>query len=330
MGTDVWVRPCTGRVLALAAGLCAALCLSLSLGPSVHALDEHAMAKQVGVFAFDKWPGKALKVYYALPVPTKKLSPDTKVLFVMTGRKRNADDYRDQWQDAGARHGFIVLVPQFAWDDYPDEVSYDMGNVFRFPKRLSVPALDKIELLPEGVWAFSAIEPIFDEVRTILGLKTESYSMYGHSSGAGFVHRFNYYKPAARLDYAVAANGAWYLLPRTDVNYPYGLKGSTITKAMLLRAFSRKLTLMFGQDDLGPRKQYHANTPQAKSQGPHVVSRAMNYLLLSLVTAKQLDLPINWQLRSVPNVGHSNKRMVPHAVEHLFPDISGHAHPSQP
>lgn len=300
--------------------LVAVLWLSLVAVPHLHAADKHVMAQQVGSFQFSKWAGKPLTVYYALPVSVERLSPDTRVLFVMTGRKRNADDYRDQWSDLGARHGFIVLAPEFAWDDYPDEVSYDMGNVFLFPDRLSVPSLDKIKRVPENQWVFSAIGPIFDDVRTTLGLNINSYSMFGHSSGAGFVHRFNYYKPAARLDYAVAANGAWYLLPRADITYPYGLRGSAINKSMLSHAFKRKLTLMFGQDDLGPRKQYHANTAQAKSQGPHVVSRAMNYLLLSLITAKQLKLTINWQMRSVPNVGHSNKEIAPYAVEYLFPD----------
>ena len=282
--------------------------------------EKHPMAGKTGSFVFDGWAGASINVHYALPAPIASLSEDTKVLFVMTGRRRNADDYRDQWSALGASHNFIVLAPAFAWDDYPDEVNYDMGGVFKFPNRLSVPTLKALKTLPEAQWAFSAIEPLFDEVRNMLKLRTNSYSMYGHSSGAGFVHRFNYYKPKARLDYAVAANGAWYLLPRSDVDYPYGLRGSGINKQMLGHAFRRKLTLVFGQDDLGPRKQYHANTKQAKMQGPHVVSRAMNYLLLSLITAKQQQMSINWQMRSVPNVGHSNTKIAPYAVPFLFPE----------
>ncbi|MGB5324594.1 MAG: hypothetical protein WBN40_04110 [Pseudomonadales bacterium] len=274
-----------------------------------------------GSFLFTDWQGKPLDVHYALPVPVTALKNDTPVLFVMTGRKRNAADYRDQWQALAEKYGFIVLAPEFTWSQYPDEVSYDMGNVFSFRDRLSVPDPKVIKLNPEKKWALSAIEPIFDVVSRSLALTADAYSMYGHSSGAGFVHRYLYYKPDARVAHAVAANGAWYLLPISEFNYPYGLKGSKINKRMLNIAFRRDLTIMFGQDDLGPRKQFHANTKEANAQGPHVVSRAMNYLLISLLAAKQLDMTNNWKIRSVPNVGHSNTKIAPHAVEHLFPEL---------
>ncbi|MCH9663976.1 MAG: hypothetical protein K0U66_10050 [Gammaproteobacteria bacterium] len=274
-----------------------------------------------GRFVLSEWGGTDVPVYYRLPVPLAQLDAATPVLVVMTGRARNADDYRDQWSDLAQQYGFIVLVPEFVWPDWPDETSYDMGNVFRFADRLSVPDVDDLTPINEAQWAFTAIEALFNFAAGDLGLRAQGYSLYGHSSGAGFVHRYMYYKPAARVNYAVAANGAWYLLPRPDIAYPYGVRGSGISRQMLKTAFKRRLTLMFGQQDLGPRRQYHANTEQANAQGPHVVSRAMNFLLLSLITAKQMDTPINWSIRSVPNVGHSNTAMAPFAVEHLFPEL---------
>lgn len=282
---------------------------------------SHKITQTTGKFKFTDWQGSALNIHYALPTTPDALAKDTPILFVMTGRKRNASDYRDQWQALAKQYGFIVLAPQFKWKDFPDEVSYDMGGVFSFKDRLSVPNIKEMQYNPESSWAFSAIEPIFDEVLKELSLSAKSYSLFGHSSGAGFVHRYLYYKPSARLAHAVAANGAWYLLPISDFNYPYGLKGAKINKQMLHKAFRKDFTIMFGQNDLGPRKQYHANTKQAQAQGPHVVSRAMNYLLMSLLTAKQLDTPINWKMRTVPNVGHSNTQMAPFAVEYLFPEL---------
>lgn len=297
------------------------LLLTLSLAASASAMAQSNKIDQtMGQFTFDQWKGEAINIHYALPAAAETLAKETPILFVMTGRKRNASDYRDQWQALAEQYGFIVLAPQFKWKDYPDEVSYDMGGVFSFNDRLSVPKLKDMQFNKESQWAFSAIEPIFDEVISQLSLSIESYSLYGHSSGAGFVHRYLYYKPSARVAHAVAANGAWYLLPVSDFKYPYGLKGSKITRQMLHKAFRRDFTIMFGQTDLGPRKQYHANTQQAMAQGPHVVSRAMNFLLMSLLTANQLDTPINWKMHSVPNVGHSNSKMAPWAVEFLFPE----------
>ena len=298
--------------------------LATFCGGLVHG-DEHSsevlISAQEGVFKFRDWKGASLSVHYVLPETVANIDRNTPVLFVMTGRGRNADDYRDQWKDLALQYGFIVLAPEFKWADYPDEVSYDMGNVFTFKDRLSVPKTNELKRNSEDLWAFSAIEPIFDAVRDSLSLGVTEYSMYGHSSGAGFVHRFIYYKPQSRLGHAVAANGAWYLLPIGKMDYPYGLKGSKISKSMLNRAFRRDLTIMFGQDDIGPRKQFHANTPQADSQGPHVVSRAMNFLLVTILVAEQLDMTLNWRLQSVPNVGHSNTKMAPWAVEYLFPEL---------
>ena len=270
-------------------------------------------------FLFNDWDGMAIKVFYALPDSINNLAADTPVLFVMTGRKRNADVYRNQWEALAKKYGFIVLAPEFKWQDYPDEVSYDMGNVFTFKERLSIPDIKSIKRNREGAWVFSAIEPLFDFAVEKFSLQAQEYSMYGHSSGAGFVHRYLFYKPKARLNSAVAANGAWYLLPVSHYDYPYGLKGSRITKQMLKQAFKRDLTIMFAQKDLGPRKQYHANTPQAKAQGPHVVSRAMNFFLMSTLASEQLGDSINWKIESVPHVGHSNKSMAPYAVRNLFP-----------
>ena len=274
-----------------------------------------------GSYQFNSWDGKPLNIHYALPVSIEKLSTNTPVLFVMTGRKRNANTYRDQWQELSTQYGFIVLSPEFKWEDYPDEVSYDMGNVFSFEYRLSVPETKDIKKNKEAIWAFSAIEPIFNDVKEKFSLSIDSYSMYGHSSGAGFVHRYLFYKSKSSIDTAVAANGAWYLLPVSSYNYPYGLKGSSLTKQMLKSAFRKDLTIMFAQMDLGPRKQFHANTPQAKAQGPHVVSRAMNFFLLSTLASEQLGDSINWKIESVPHVGHSNKAMAPEAVKNLFPKL---------
>lgn len=299
---------------------CSLLAVTMTMARELKAEAHYQpIAQQIGSFKFTGWQGSPLTVYFALPAPPAQLKPSTPVLFVMTGRKRNANDYRDQWKELAEQYRFIVLVPEFKWQDYPDEVSYDMGGIFRFKNRLAIPKLEEMIPVKPPYWVFSAIEPIFDYVTETLSLRAQKYSMYGHSSGAGFVHRYLYYQPAARVSQAVAANGAWYLLPRSDIQYPYGLRGSKITKQQVVAAFNKRLTIMFGQEDLGHRRQYHANTRQANLQGPHVVSRAMNFILSAAMTAKHYDSPLNWSIRSVANVGHSNTKMAPHAVQYLFP-----------
>ena len=277
-----------------------------------------AQAPTQGDYRFDGWAGPALRVFSATPA---RRSAETPVLFVMTGRRRNAKVYRDHWQPLAKRHGFVALVPEFKANDFPGEVSYDTGGVFKMPNDKVAPVA-RIAIRDESLWAFSALEPIFGEAKQRFGLAAKRYALYGHSSGAGFVHRYVYYKPDARLSRAVAANGAWYLMPTGDAEYPYGLRGSGLNKAHLVRAFRRPLTIMVAQQDLGPRKQYLANTPQAMAQGPHVVSRGMNFLLLAAVAAQKEKLRLDWHLESVPNARHSDKAMAPNAIRHLFPELA--------
>ena len=52
----------------------------------------------------------------------------------------------------------------------------------------------------------AAIEPLFDHARARFGMEADAYSIYGHSAGAQFVHRFLFHVPDARVARAVAAN----------------------------------------------------------------------------------------------------------------------------
>jgi len=50
------------------------------------------------------------------------------------------------------------------------------------------------------------------------------FSMFGHSAGAQFVHRYITFMPQGHLRAAVAANSGWYTLPDQTLKLPYGLK----------------------------------------------------------------------------------------------------------
>src|SRR5215204_866338 len=100
----------------------------------------------VGSFVFDASlgnPAPPITVWYYRP---DKVGNGTRVVFLMHGSSRTAQEARDM----GALNG---------------------------------------KVLSESVWAFAAIEDIFDRVRQELQLNAATYDILGHSAGGQLVHR---------------------------------------------------------------------------------------------------------------------------------------------
>ncbi|NJO54820.1 MAG: hypothetical protein HC829_08280, partial [Bacteroidales bacterium] len=160
---------------------------------------------------FDGWAGR-LPVWYALP---EKVTPETPVVMVMHGVGRDADRYRDEWAGLARDHDLIVIVPTFSNADFPGADGYNTGH---FAERDGTPR-------PRNLWSYAAIEPLFDHVRQRFGTQVPRYTLYGHSAGAQFVHRFVMLMPEARIEQAIAANAGWYMMPDLATAFPYGAKG---------------------------------------------------------------------------------------------------------
>ena len=256
-------------------------------------------------YVFTSWDGPALKVYATRPVG---LAPDRPVVFVMHGVNRNAGEYRDQWHDLAIEHDFMLVVPEFSDRDFPGPEGYNLGNVFYGPGAVN----------PEANWSYSAIEAIFDDVRSRFGLKVETYSLYGHSAGAQFVHRFIFHVPQARVNRIVAANAGWYMMPDFELAFPYGLKGSVIDQERLASGLQLPVTILLGTEDSDPDHPNLRRTPEAMNQGPHRLARGQAFFDAAREAAVQLDVPFNWSLERVEGAGHDNQLMAPAAVPFLI------------
>ena len=66
------------------------------------------------------------KVYYCGP---RRIKSSTPVVIVMHGNKRNADDYRDAWEDYAEEEELLVLVPEFDERTFPGSRGYNMGGI---------------------------------------------------------------------------------------------------------------------------------------------------------------------------------------------------------
>jgi len=249
--------------------------------------------------------GLEQRVYLTRPAV---LAPDRPVVFVMHGMKRNAAEYRDQWHELAKKHEFLLVVPEFSERSFPGPEAYNLGNVFD----------EKGKLQPKTAWSFSAIEPIFDEVRRRYGMTARGYALYGHSAGAQFVHRFLYHVPRARVTRVVAANAGWYTMPVFNVEYPYGLRNSVVSSLDLAAALQLPLTVLLGDQDIDPEHQNLNRQPEAQVQGEHRLARGQAFFDSAVDASERLGVPFGWQLLTVPGADHDNSLMAPAAVPLLL------------
>jgi poly(3-hydroxybutyrate) depolymerase len=260
--------------------------------------------------------GLQQKVYLTRPV---NLAPDRPIVFVMHGVGRNADEYRDQWHELAIEHEFLLVVPEFSKRQFPGSEAYNLGNVFD--------AAGKVR--PAAEWSFSAIEPIFDEVRRRFRMTAKGYAMYGHSAGAQFVHRFLFHVPNARVTRVVAANAGWYTMPVYNVDFPYGLRNSVVSSADLAAALRKPVTVLLGEQDIDPQHPSLNREPGALLQGLHRFARGQVFFDAAAAAATRLGVPFGWQLATVPGADHDNRLMAPAASPYLLDEKGKNAPDSE-
>ena len=254
---------------------------------------------------FSGWQGPDLKIWTYRPADS---TPNTPIVFIMHGTNRDGDRYRDEWVDLAEKEKFIVVAPEFPRAEFPGAIGYNLGYILTD---------EGGEPRPKDQWAFSAIEPIFDEVRRLTRTKNKTYAMYGHSAGAQFVHRFVFFVPEARLTRAVAANAGWYTLPTFDQDYPYGLSGTGLAPDTLNAALGSKLVVLLGTADNDPNHRSLRRTPEANAQGPHRFARGHTFFDTGKKRATQESVPFSWKIQYAPGIGHKNGLMANFAAGYL-------------
>ena len=273
------------------------------------ALFPFAIFADEDVFNFSTASILDVPVFYVTP---NRINKDTRLVVVMHGRKRNAEEYRDQWVDYAKELNLVVIVPEFSEDKFPGVHTYNYGNVFNADgQKQSIESR-----------LFSLIEPLVKESLNRFKVRSDHWGIYGHGAGAHFVHRYVIHNPQSSYTLAIAANLGWYLT-MTDKDWPFGLNKSGISDTMLKDAFNKYFLLMLGMSDVSTKP----NTPYVASifdkvtdQGKHRLERGRNFFNGVLMKSKELDTFLKWGLVEVPTKdGHSNtKQMVPFAAELFY------------
>jgi len=250
----------------------------------------------LGQFSFTSNDNKTIQTWYYRP---KNHSPNSNVLFVMHGTNRNAIDYRNNWINFAKRTGTLILAPEFSKENYPGSSGYHLGNIFNKDKTRNEVSL----------WTYTAIDMIFSHIQKITQTKQIHYDIYGHSAGAQFVHRMILFSENSRIRTAIAANAGWYTLPSDNVNFPYGLNRSPTTEIHMKESLAKHLIILLGEDDTDENHKYLRRSAEAMQQGKHRLNRGKYFFKTALDLSKKQDHVFNWELRKVPYVGHSNRKM---------------------
>ena len=227
-------------------------------------VEIHPFEQNQGVFEYNLYEplsDKPFSIHFYIPDNVDKSSAP--ILFIFPGMNRNADDYLNAWINLAEQYSVMVFSFEFSDTYYPGSISYQQGCIVD----------NNGVYVEEDFWTFSAIEPVFDFIKSELDYQSNDYDIFGHSGGAQFVHRFIQFKPLSRANRAVAANSGWYTLPDTNVLYPYGLKNTVLTYIDIENSFQKNLEIHLGKNDNDPNDPSLRKTPEANLQGLHRLDR---------------------------------------------------------
>ncbi len=281
-----------------------ALFVACTLG-SANAEDQGQLTPGEHQFEFSGWHGPAIDVRVFIPDGANERTP---VLVVMHGWSRAAQRYFDDWKALGDAQEFIVVVPHFPFEDFRSSHQYNLGHVFDE---------NTGKMRPVENWTFAAIEPLFDDVISRSSSEQTQYTLYGHSAGSQFVHRFLYYMPDARVKTYLAANAGWYTMPDFDTEYPYGLQDAAIDEDGLKAAFGKELVLLLGREDTDFTDPDLRNTPAAKRQGKNRLARGLTMYYVAKTNAAKMNAKLKWRVVAVEGADHNNAKMAPAAAKFI-------------
>ena len=262
---------------------------------AVEVKQQHDIGYGLTHVYFNEWSGPEILVYVYVPWNIDVTTAP--IMFMMHGAKRNAARYLAEWDQIAEQNRFIVVAPEFNRKSFPKSAQYTRGNVFEGAN---------LDRNPENLWTFSAIEPLFDFIVKQLNGKQQNYTLYGHSAGSQFAHRFLMFKPEARVKRYLPANAGWYTFADINIDYPYGLRGSGVTEETLKAALQKDVVLLLGDEDNNPNHESLKRSEGASAQGPHRFARGKAYYENAKTNAEKYGIKFGWKMRVIKGIAHSN------------------------
>jgi pimeloyl-ACP methyl ester carboxylesterase len=270
-------------VLPLVAQATPAVLADVPVGKAELQVQAGPVALQVFTYRPAKWSGERL-------------------LFVMHGVLRNADEYRDHAIGMGDRFDALIVAPKFDAERFPSR-AYQRGGLLR----------EDGGLAPREQWTYSRLPELAAAVRAKTGKPEAKLYVIGHSAGGQFLVRCAAFA-AIGAERIVAANPGSVLLPTREQPFGYGFGGlpAELSDDERLRAYlAAPLTLYLGTGDDHADENFD-RSQEAMAQGSGRHQRGLALWWSARALAVQRGWPCNWRLVEAVGVGHDHERMFEH------------------
>jgi hypothetical protein len=241
-------------------------------------------------------PDRPLALHAARPL---HYTPDTPLLFVHHGIRRNGAAYRDYWLKLAEEIGVLAIAIEFSEEFFPDYLRYHFGNMH---DEAGAP-------IPRAQWTYGIDERLFSALQAQGVTTRRDYGLFGHSAGGQFVHRMLSFGYRDRVTVAVCANAGTFAMPDLEIAWPFGLGDTDVDAGALAALLQFPLTVMAGTQDIKTTGQFFPKGPRSMRQGGTRYERAHNYVRAGHAAAEALGTRCAWTVIDVPDVGHDGKRM---------------------
>ena len=250
-------------------------------------------------FTFQNWSKPNLDVFYHLP---DVIDENTKILFIVHGNSRNADDYLKVWIKLSEGKNVALFAPHFKRNSF---ISFNT---------LQMSTSNGVIRANTDLYLNNSIDTLFEFIKSKFNLKSRRYDIYGHSAGAQFVHRYLLMSEDPQVNTAVAANAGWYTF-LNGADFPYGVKNTPISLSdnNIKKFLSMDLHILIGSNDIDVNSSINKSNG-AQNQGLNRFQRAKNFFEYTESIVEQNNLEFNWQYQVVSGAPHSNKVMSRAAV----------------
>jgi hypothetical protein len=209
------------------------------------------------------------------------------------GASRTAGAYRDNSAGMADAFGFLVVVPEFDLERFPNRL-YQMGGVFR--EDGSVAGAE------ERTYAF--VPKLVDYIRGREGDAALPYILAGFSAGGQFVGRMAAFLDTDAERIVAMASGSC-MFPNREMRFGLGFGGlpeELGSDERIRRYLAQPITVYVGTGDT---EMAQLPTGDAYAQGVHRYSRNIRWFNEAMDLAHQREWEFNWRLVIADGPGHS-------------------------
>jgi hypothetical protein len=285
-------------------GLLPLFLLSL-LSPGGRAAAGQESSTVVAADSFPVGKGMVEVDFHGIPLKLHSYKPANyageNFVLLFHGASRTASGYRDNAAGMADAFRFLVVVPEFDLERFPNRL-YQFGGVFREDGTLAA--------AEERTYAF--VPKLVAYIREREGNPRLPYLLAGFSAGGQFVGRMAAFidTDAERI---VAMSSGSCMFPTRDMEFGQGFGGlpeELSSDERIRRYLAQPITVYVGTGDTTVAS---LPTGEAAEQGAHRYSRNIRWFNEAMDLAYERKWEFNWRLVIADGPGHSPPDVFNHA-----------------